>query len=226
MKNKVVKKLMMIVMAVTMLSGFSFATVYANADPPAEETTTEVVAETSSEATTEENTEDTGRVIAESDSSAFSTPGNAQLVDDKENDDTKQFLTIQTKKGNTFYMVIDRSSNTENVYMMSLVDENDLAEFLDETEKDKETEESTVVIPETTPETTPAAEEETEVKKEEKSGMNVKGLAAIVVAAILGFAGIAVYKKHGRSKDEDYVSEQLEFSDGPYVNEEDDEKEE
>ena len=54
MKNKVVKKLMMIVMAVTMLSGFSFATVYANADPPAEETTTEVVAETSSEATTEE----------------------------------------------------------------------------------------------------------------------------------------------------------------------------
>ena len=50
MKNKVVKKLMMIVMAVTMLSGFSFATVYANADPPAEETTTEVVAETSSEA--------------------------------------------------------------------------------------------------------------------------------------------------------------------------------
>ena len=82
------------------------------------------------------------------------------------------------------------------------------------------------MIPETTPETTPAAEEETEVKKEEKSGMNVKGLAAIVVAAILGFAGIAVYKKHGRSKDEDYVSEQLEFSDGPYVNEEDDEKEE
>lgn len=102
MKNKVVKKLMMIVMAATMLSGFSFATVYANADPPAEETTTEVVAETSSEATTEENTEDTGRVIAESDSSAFSTPGNAQLVDDKENDDTKQFLTIQTKKGILF----------------------------------------------------------------------------------------------------------------------------
>ena len=226
MRNKVIKKLLMIAMAVTMISGTSLATVYANANPPAEETTTEVVQETSTETTEDtEKKEDTGRVSGESNNSAFSTPGNAQLVDDKENDDTKQFLTIQTKKGNTFYMVIDRSSNTENVYMMSLVDENDLAEFLDETEKDKETEESTVVIPETTPETTPA-EEETEVKKEEKSGMNVKGLAAIVVAAILGFAGIAVYKKHGRSKDEDYVSEQLEFSDGPYVNEEDDEKEE
>ena len=225
MRNKVVKKLLMIAMAVTMISGTSLATVYANANPPAEETTTEVVQETSTETTEDtEKKEDTGRVTGEGDNSAFSTPGNAQLVDDKENDDPKQFLTIQTKKGNTFYMVIDRSSNTENVYMMSLVDENDLAEFLDETEKDKETEESTVVVPETTPETTPAAEEETEVKKE--SGMNVKGLAAIVVAAILGFAGIAVYKKHGRSKDEDYVSEQLEFSDGPYVNEEDDEKEE
>ena len=223
MRNKVVKKLLMIAMAVTMISGTSLATVYANANPPAEETTTAVVEETTTEKSKDtEKAEDTGRVTGESNNSAFSTPGNAQLVDDKENDDTKQFLTIQTKKGNTFYMVIDRSSNTENVYMMSLVDENDLAEFLDETEKDKETEESTVVIPETTP----AAEEKTEVKKEEKSGMNVKGLAAIVVAAILGFAGIAVYKKHGRSKDEDYVSEQLEFSDGPYVNEEDDEKEE
>lgn len=198
-----------------------------DANPPAEETTTQVVEETATESTEDtEKKEDTGRVTGEGDNSAFSTPGNAQLVDDKENDDTKQFLTIQTKKGNTFYMVIDRSSNTENVYMMSLVDENDLAEFLDETEKSKETEESTVVIPETTPETTPVAEEETEVKKEEKTGMNVKGLGAIVLAAILGVAGIAVYKKHGRGKEDDYVSEQLEFSDGPYVNEEEDEEEE
>ena len=235
MRNKVLKKLLMIAMAVTMISGTSIATVYANANPPAEETTTQVVEETATESTEDtEKKEDTGRVTGEGDNSAFSTPGNAQLVDDKENDDTKQFLAIQTKKGNTFYMVIDRSSNTENVYMMSLVDENDLAEFLDETEKSKETEESTVVIPETTPETTPVAEEETEVKKEEKkeekteekTGMNVKGLGAIVLATILGVAGIAVYKKHGRGKEDDYVSEQLEFSDGPYVNEEEDEEEE
>ena len=224
MKNKVVKKLMMIVMAVTMLSGFSFATVYANADPPAEETTTEVVAETSSEATTEENTEDTdtGRVIAESDSSAFSTPGNAQLVDDKENDDTKQFLTIQTKKGNTFYMVIDRSSTSENVYMMSLVDENDLAEFLDETEKDKETEEPKVVIPETTTETTPAVEKETEEETTQKNtgGADIWKLCTIVLAGGLGIGAVVVYLKYGRKKEDGFVSEQLEFTDGPFINEE------
>lgn len=56
-------------------------------------------------------------------------------MDDKENDSSKQFLTVQTKNGNTFYMVIDRSGTSENVYMMSLVDENDLAEFLDENEE-------------------------------------------------------------------------------------------
>lgn len=224
MKNKVVKKLMMIVMAVTMLSGFSFATVYANADPPAEETTTEVVAETSSEATTEENTEDTdtGRVIAESDSSAFSTHGNAQLVDDKENDDTKQFLTIQTKKGNTFYMVIDRSSTSENVYMMSLVDENDLAEFLDETEDSKTEEEQKVVIPETTTETTPAVEKETEEETTQKNtgGADIWKLCTIVLAGGLGIGAVVVYLKYGRKKEDGFVSEQLEFTDGPFINEE------
>ena len=45
MRNKVVKKLLMIAMAVTMISGTSIATVYANANPPAEETTTQVVEE-------------------------------------------------------------------------------------------------------------------------------------------------------------------------------------
>ena len=222
MKNKVVKKLMMIVMAVTMLSGFSFATVYANADPPAEETTTEVVAETSSEATTEENTEDTGREIAESDSSAFSTPGNAQLVDDKENDDTKQFLTIQTKKGNTFYMVIDRSSTSENVYMMSLVDENDLAEFLDDTEDSKTEEEQKVVIPETTTETTPAVEKETEEETTQKNtgGADIWKLCTIVLAGGLGIGAVVVYLKYGRKKEDGFVSEQLEFTDGPFINEE------
>lgn len=221
MKNKVVKKLMMIVMAVTMLSGFSFATVYANADPPAEETTTKVVAETSSEATTEENTEDTGRVIAESDFSAFSTPGNAQLVDDKENDDTKQFLTIQTKKGNTFYMVIDRSNTSENVYMMSLVDENDLAEFLDETEDSKTEEEQKVVIPETTTETTPAVEKETEETTQKNTGsVDIWKLCTIVLAGGLGIGAVVVYLKYGRKKEDGFVSEQLEFTDGPFINEE------
>lgn len=62
----------------------------------------------------------------------FSMPGNAKLVDDAGDDETKQFLSVQTKNGNVFYIVVDKSGSTENVYMMSLVDENDLKEFIEE----------------------------------------------------------------------------------------------
>lgn len=222
MRNKVVKRLLMLAMVVTMLSGTSIATVYANANPPAEETTTEVVQETSTETTEDtEKKEDTGRVSGEGNNSAFSTPGNAQLVDDKENDDTKQFLTIQTKKGNTFYMVIDRSSTSENVYMMSLVDENDLAEFLDETEDSKTEKEQKVVIPETTTETTPAVEKETEETTQKNTGgADIWKLCTIVLAGGLGIGAVVVYLKYGRKKEDGFVSEQLEFTDGPFINEE------
>ena len=78
-------------------------------------------------------------------------------------DSTKEFLTVQTKNGNTFFLVLDRSSNKENVYMLSMIDEDDLAEFVTETKK-QETEQPTVITPQ--PETKPAVEEtEKEPKK-------------------------------------------------------------
>jgi hypothetical protein len=62
--------------------------------------------------------------------------------------------------------VLDRSSNKENVYMLSMIDEDDLAEFVTETKK-QETEQPTVITPQ--PETKPAVEEtEKEPEKESK----------------------------------------------------------
>lgn len=44
----------------------------------------------------------------------------------------KQFITLQSKNGNTFYLVIDRNGETENVYFMNLVDEADLMALMED----------------------------------------------------------------------------------------------
>lgn len=156
----------------------------------------------------------------ETEATPFSVPGNGQLLDDKTDDDTKQFLTIQTKNGNTFFLVLDRSSNTENVYMLSMIDENDLAEFIEETDmqKEPETEIPQVVIPETEekPEET---EPETE-PEEQPEGMNTNALLAVALL-LAGGIGSFYYLKVVKPKkaEEDADSEDLEFDDGEYINE-------
>ncbi|MDD4509775.1 MAG: DUF4366 domain-containing protein [Oscillospiraceae bacterium] len=70
--------------------------------------------------------------------------GNLTLIDDilqsKDTDDeeaeleNKQFITVQSKAGNYFYLIIDRSSETENVYFLNLVDEADLMALIEKDE--------------------------------------------------------------------------------------------
>ncbi|MGL4790389.1 MAG: DUF4366 domain-containing protein [Anaerotignaceae bacterium] len=54
--------------------------------------------------------------------------GNLTLVDDvtTREETSKQFITAVTKNGNYFYLVIDRSNNKDNVYLLNMVDEADL----------------------------------------------------------------------------------------------------
>lgn len=53
--------------------------------------------------------------------------GNLSLLDDvTQSSDGKQFLTVQSKNDNTFYLIIDRDKDDENVYFLNKVDEADL----------------------------------------------------------------------------------------------------
>ena len=100
----------------------------------------------------------------ESEHSPFSIPGNAELLDDAKDDDTKEFLTVQTKNNQTYFVVIDRAANANNVYMLSMIDENDLAEFI----KEEGGEQMGLSLPEKQEKTEEEAlAEETEKKEQE-----------------------------------------------------------
>lgn len=169
------------------------------------------------EAAVEEETPAAGETPPEKESAPFSVSGNGQLVDDISDDETKQFLTIQTKNGNTFFMVLDRSRNTENVYMLSLIDENDLAGFLEETGQELETEDPPIEIPE--PETVAETEAEPEAIEPEESGMNVGALLALALLLMGGIGGYYYFRViKPKKEDEDSESENMEFSDdSPYI---------
>ena len=134
----------------------------------------------------------------------FSVPGNAQVQDDITNSKNKEFLTITTKNNNTFYVIIDRSANVDNVYMLSQIDENDLQEFLEE-----DTSASTIV--DVTPEvvidenthTDQTEQPATESPEKDESASNLGALVAIFAAAILGVGAYGYIKFIKPKKDED-----------------------
>lgn len=63
--------------------------------------------------------------------------GNLSLLDDLvvETNTDKQFITVQTKSGNIYYIIIDRASDEYNVHFLNLVDEADLLEIMEETDQ-------------------------------------------------------------------------------------------
>ena len=148
----------------------------------------------------------------------FTTPGNGNLGDEIKNSAGKDFYTIHTKNNNTFYMVIDHSNNTENVYMLSLIDENDLEEFIEQTEKETESEAMpAVIIPETKPdpvETETPKQPETEAKEPEKNFPVENSTMAILCAGALLFVLLYYFKIYKPSHEEEEEDEGIETGDG------------
>lgn len=118
MKNKVVFRLLTVMLLlVVCLSAFPM-TALAYSDEGSEESAEEPV---------------TGGI-------PLTPEGNMTLVDDIHGEAAgdKQFITVVSKSGNYFYIIIDRAANGENtVYFLNKVDEADLMALMDEDTTDK-----------------------------------------------------------------------------------------
>ena len=68
-------------------------------------------------------------------SAALTPDGNLSLIDDIGTTGGKQFITLQTKAGNTFYLIIDRDDEGEQtVHFLNQVDEADLMALIEDGE--------------------------------------------------------------------------------------------
>lgn len=118
----------------------------------------------------------------------------------------RQFIAIQSKNGNTFYIVIDKDSKgKENVYFMNLVDEYDMMAFADDfpegvtikTPHDEQVEpvtdaEGNVIE---TPDNTSEGEKDDKTEKNEgESGGNNTLLILVGVLALAGGGAFYYFK--------------------------------
>lgn len=121
--------------------------------------------------------------------------GNMNLVDDMVTSSGKQFITVTTRDGNYFYIIIDRDDNgNQTVYFLNQVDEADLLSLLDEdelkdyTESQKPTEPAPTEPPQTQPTETPAV-------SEDKGSSNLSALLPLLLFAAMGVGGFVLLQK-------------------------------
>ena len=171
---KMMNKVCALVLSVALCAGMA-APAFAYGGEPTEEVEQPVLTSTSDE-------EDAVTVTDEK-TGALTPEGNLTLVDDYHTDYSdgsgQQFITLVSKSGNTFYLVIDRNAKgQQTVHFMNLVDEADLLSLMEEDAADAYTAEKE------------AAASGTEQPKENKVTKIASGFLGVVVLIALAAGGI------------------------------------
>ena len=187
-----IKKLGALLVSVALCAGMA-APAFAYGGEPVEEVEQPVLTSTTDE-------EDVVTVTDE-ETGALTPEGNLTLVDDYHTDYSdgsgQQFVTLVSKSGNTFYLVIDRNSKgAQTVHFMNLVDEADLLTLMEEEDADAYTAEKEAAEQDklkAEEEAKKAAEEAaasgTETPKENKVTKIASGFLGVVVLIALAAGG-------------------------------------
>ena len=198
MKNKIKRTLTALCAALMLMGGFS---VTAFAQTPENDATN-----------------DTGVVVEETEDTPPLTPdGNATLVDDYGGN--KQLITVTTKSGNYFYIIIDRDDEGENtVHFLNQVDDADLFALLEDGESTEaqtpavctctekcETGKINTSCPVCSTNMTACSGKEAEPEPDEvteqpQEKSNTGGLVLFLVVALLGGGGAFYYFKFMKPK--------------------------
>ncbi|MDU6182742.1 MAG: CD1107 family mobile element protein [Peptoniphilus grossensis] len=155
-----------------------------------------------------------GSVIENVDRNGKDITPSGDTEKDKENPvDVRQFLTFQTKSGKTMHLIVDHSSNQDNVRLLTEVGEQDLLNMIESEDK------NTIKVEEPKKEEVKKEEPKTvPVKEEKKSGI---GSFLIVFLVIGGVIGAGYYFKVVKAK-EDKMLEDFEEDDEDYISESED----
>lgn len=155
-----------------------------------------------------------GSVIENVDRNGKDITPSGDTEKDKENPvDVRQFLTFQTKSGKTMHLIVDHSSNQDNVRLLTEVGEQDLLNMIESEDK------NTIKVEE--PKKEEVKKEEptvVPVKEEKKSGI---GSFLIIALVIGGVIGAGYYFKVVKAK-EDRMLEDFEEDDEDYISESED----
>ena len=167
----------------------------------------------------------------QTDTSLPLTPdGNLTLVDDigPSTGAGQQFITMVTKSGNYFYLIIDRNDKgEENVHLLNMVDEADLFVLMDEEQvkafqtaqdaANAKEEEPAVNPPAPDEDADPEKQEPQVTKKKPVNMLPIVGVVAVLVACGGGYFMMQTKKKK--------ASEQRPDPDADYTEDDDDEYE-